>query len=207
MCVLGFYAARKKKFEAFNGVNEMSGGDPSPNGYKLMVQVRRLPAAPPLTTDEDQWDSIRDVCRPFKSERDDNVLPAPQPVYMCREDDFGWNPMSVPPEPFPAFPDHIPRQQDTCTDALATPADLRRLLQWLENQRSVHLRRVHKAKRCSWEELSKLKQANDSAMQAHHKAVKAGDARAADSARAAYFIAEEQSQWRGIDLKESFEYA
>ena len=205
LCALGFYAARKKRFEVFDGKNVMGGGEPSPNGYKLIVQVRRLPAAAPFTTTDDQWDAIRDVCRPFGSERDDNVLPAPRPMYVCRDEDAGWNPMSVPPQPYPSFPDHIPRQQD-CTDAVASPEDLRRLLQWLDVERAAHLRRAHKAKRCSWEELSTLKKANDAAMQAHHKAVEAGDQRATDLATQAYFLAEVQSQWRGTDSEESFEY-
>jgi hypothetical protein len=204
LCALGFYDGRKKQFVPFDGANEMGGGEPSPNGYKLMVRVRRVAGAP-LTPDDDQWDAIGDICRPFRIEHADNVLPQPRPLYRCPDEEVGWNALAVPPQPFPAF-DHIPKLQDTCTDACATAADLRRLLKWLDEQRETHLRRAHKATRLSWEQLAKLKEDNDNAMKALHEALPAGNPRAIDSARRAYFLAEVDSQWRGISLKESFAY-
>jgi len=199
-CTVGFYVLRPKNFCAFNGTNEMGGSAlPAQNGFKIEMRVQRLVGSPPFAPTDAQWDSIRDLCRPFDRERDGQPLPQPHPLYTCVPADLGWNPIVEPPEPFPVFDVSIPREKSAgahCADALGDVERLRRLLRRIDEERRAHLVRARKAKPLSLEELARLKEADDHANQALYKAAQGGDARAVAECDNAFFLVEMKSQWR-----------
>jgi hypothetical protein len=211
LCAVGY--CDDSNFKKFDGTIKMPNGTlPAQNGFRLAVHVQREPA-PRLPA---RWEEMQDV---FFTARGGQGVPALQPIYTCRDEDYGWDPIAEPPQPFPLFE---VRYGDGDIDPMVPDGDydqepvaythpepqrtllterLRALLRRIDEERREHARRAGKARPFSLAQLNKLEEDDNRANQALHKALREGDTKAADKERR-FLLVEIECQWRGDEAIE-----